>query len=240
MMRVLKSFAPLLCLLLTGAAWASPGSELARRDYDRGNYAVALEKAKPLAESGDSAAQLLLALMYAGGKGLEQSDAQAWQWYWKSAVSGNAEAQLALVGIYRDGRGVAVDSDMANYWQWKVADNFQQGEKAKLEAEITRQKTAERKNKDALAVINIEQCKMPDYAKTGWGYRASGTNQVLFVLGADGAVLEASMPQYSSWTKLDRDILNGYAKSCTFKPAKHNDLTVSSLYALSVTWTVEP
>jgi TPR repeat protein len=56
-------------LAFTSEAWGSPGSELARRDYDRGNYAAALQKAQPLADSGDNGAQMLLGMMYADGKG---------------------------------------------------------------------------------------------------------------------------------------------------------------------------
>ena len=227
-------------MLIASAAHASPGSELARRDYDRGNYDVALQKAQPLAESGDAAAQTLLGLMYAEGKGVARDDAQSWQWYWKAATAGNTQAQLALVAIYRDGRGVAADADMANYWQWKVATGFEQGEKAKVEAEIAHDAAASRKGKDAAPLINQAACKMPDYVKTGYGYRTSGELQVLFMLSADGSVLEASMAKGSSWSKLDHDILNSYAKSCAFTAAKRDGKFVSSLYALPVTWTVEP
>ena len=209
-------------LLFSGAASASPGAELARRDYDRGNYAVALQKAQPLAEAGDPAAQMLLGMMYADGHGVTKDDVQSWQWYWKAAVGGNAQAQLALVGIYRDGRGVVADNDMANYWQWKIATSVEQGEKAKLEAEIARDATVARHNKDALPVINQVQCKMPDYVKTGYGYHATGELQLLFVLSADGGVLEASLPKGSNWSKLDHDILNSFAKSCAFAPAKRD------------------
>ncbi len=237
---LMLTFAFAAGLLFSGGVSASPGAELARRDYDRGNYDVALQKAQPLAVAGDPAAQMLLGMMYADGKGVARDDVQSWQWYWKAAVGGNAQAQLALVAIYRDGRGVAVDNDLANYWQWKVAIAFEQGEKAKLEAEITRAVAASHGNKDAPPVINQAPCKMPDYVKTGYGYRATGELQLLFVLSADGSVLEASMPKTSSWAKLDHDILNSFAKTCVFTPAKRDGKNVSSLYSLPVTWTVEP
>ena len=227
-------------LLFAGAAQASPGSELARRDYDRGNYDVALQKAQPLAEAGDPAAQMLLGMMYAEGRGVTRDDKQSWQWYWKSAVGGDTQSQLALVAIYRDGRGVAADAGMADYWQWKVAESLEQSEKAKLEAEIARVAATSHKNKDAPAVINRAQCKTPDYPKSGYGYHATGELQLLFMLSADGSVLEASMPKGSNWALLDHDILNSYAKTCTFTAAKRDDRNVSSLYSLPVTWSVEP
>jgi hypothetical protein len=227
-------------LLFCGAACASPGSELARRDYDRGNYDVALEKAQALAESGDSGAEMLLGLMYAEGKGVAKDDGQAWQWYWKAAVAGDTRAQLALVAIYREGRGVAADADLSNYWQWKVAVGLEQSEKNKLEGEIARDATASRKNKDAGSILNQGSCKLPDYQKTGYGYHATGELQIAFMLSADGSVLEASAPKNSNWAKLDHDILNSYAKSCTFVAAKRDTKSVSSLYVLPVTWSVEP
>ncbi len=227
-------------LLFANAACASPEAELARRDYDRGHYDIALQKAQPLAAAGDPAAQMLLGMMYADGKGVPKDDVQSWQWYWKAAVGGNAQAQLALVAIYRDGRGVAVDNDMANYWQWKIAIGFEQSEKAKLEAEVARDAATTRKNKDAGPVINQAQCKMPDYVKTGYGYHATGELQLLFVLGASGSVLEASLPKGSNWAVLDHDILNSFAKTCTFVPARRDDKNISSLYSLPLTWSVEP
>ena len=227
-------------LLFSNAVLASPASELARRDYDRGDYDVALQKAKPLAESGDAMAQMLLGMMYADGKGVSQDDVQSWQWYWKAAVGGNTQAQLALVAIYRDGRGVPADAAMSSYWQWKVASMLEDGEKAKLEAEIAHDATVARKNKDAAPTINQAQCKMPDYVKNGYGYRTSGELQILFMLSVNGAVLEASMPQGSNWSLLDHDILNSYAKTCTFTPARSDNKTVSGLYALKVDWAVEP
>ena len=227
-------------LLFAGAACASPGSELARRDYDRGNYDVALQKAQPLAESGDAAAQTLLGMMYAEGRGVAKDEAQSWQWYWKAAVGGDAQAQTALVAIYRGGRGVAADADMSNYWQWKIAAGREQSQKAKLEAEIARDATVTRKGKDSAPVLNPASCKMPDYVKTGYGYHATGELQILFMLSADGSVLEASMPKSSNWSRLDHDILNSYTKSCTFAPTKRDGKTISGLYSLPVTWSVGP
>jgi hypothetical protein len=173
-------------------------------------------------------------------KGVAKDEAQSWSWYWKSAIGGNIQAQLALVAIYRDGKGVAPDANLANYWQWKAAEAYHQGEKAKLQAEITNEAEAKHDNKNLPATVNLEQCKMPPYQKTGYGYHLSGNLQLLFLLNAEGAVLEASLVQGSSWAVLDHDILNSYVKTCTFKPAKHDGKNISSLYSLQASWTVEP
>jgi uncharacterized protein len=232
--------AALFAASIAAPALASPGSELARRDYDRGNYAAALQKLQPLADAGDAGAQALLGLIYAGGKGVDKDDAKAFAWYWKAANGGNGEAQLALIDIYREGRGVAADPSIANYWQWKAAEAFQQGERRKLEAEVA-QKTYPHVDKgNGPATINPASCKMPPYRQTGYGYHLSGTVQLLFLLSADGSLLETSLIQGSSWAALDHEILDSFAKTCTFTPARKDGKTTTSLYSLQTSWTVEP
>ncbi|HEY8024042.1 MAG TPA: energy transducer TonB [Burkholderiaceae bacterium] len=230
----------LLAASVTSQASASPGSELARREFDRGNYAAALQKTQPLADSGDAAAQSLLGLMYADGKGVDRDALQAYAWYWKAASGGNIEAQLALVAIYNEGRGVAADPAMANYWQWKAADAYLQVEKRKLDTEIAQRTNPHVDKNNGPATINLANCKMPPYRQTGYGYHLSGTVHLLFLLSADGSVLETSMLQGSSWAALDHSILDSFAKTCTFTPARKDGKTTTSLYSLETSWAVEP
>ncbi len=232
--------AALFAISLAVPALASPGSELARRDYDRGNYTAALQKLQPLADAGDAGAQSLLGLMYAEGNGVPKDDTNAFSWYWKAANGGNVPAQLALVAIHRDGRGVAADPALANYWQWKAADAYLQGEKRKLEAQVAQQTYPKVDKGNGPATINLALCKMPPYRQTGYGYHLSGTVHLLFLLSADGGILETSMVQGSSWGTLDHEILDSYAKTCTFKPARKDGKTTTSLYSLETSWSVEP
>lgn len=46
-----------------------------------------------MAASGDPSAQLALGLTYQNGRGVQQNDAVAAEWYRKAAAAGNSEAQ---------------------------------------------------------------------------------------------------------------------------------------------------
>src|SRR6185312_2447481 len=61
--------------------------------YDRGDYAAALQRWKPLADKGDAAAQIALGGLYADGLGVNQSYPDAAQWFKRAADQGNARAQ---------------------------------------------------------------------------------------------------------------------------------------------------
>ena len=55
---------------------------------DRKDYATALRTVRPLAQSGDPAAQSLLGTLYALGDGVTQSYKESVDWYRKSAAQG--------------------------------------------------------------------------------------------------------------------------------------------------------
>ncbi len=68
------------------------------------------------AETGDAAAQMELASLYAGGEGVAKDVEAALKWYTKAAEQGNVEAQMKLGGIYIGGRGVRKNSSEAAKW----------------------------------------------------------------------------------------------------------------------------
>jgi len=84
--------------------------------YAKGNYAVALEKFKPLAEGGKAEAQFNLGVMYRQGQGVAQDDKQAVEWWSKAAEQGHVEAQDNLGLRYARGQGVAQDWEQADKW----------------------------------------------------------------------------------------------------------------------------
>ncbi len=65
------------------------------------------------AEAGDPDSQNMLAIMYGDGIGVAQDDAQALDWFRRSAEQDNAHAPYNLALHFRDGRGVPVDTDEA-------------------------------------------------------------------------------------------------------------------------------
>ena len=77
--------------------------------FDSGGYSTALAQLKPLAESGQPLAQVLLGLMYYESKGVSQDYGEAFKWYLRAADQGEPVAQLGLGFMYGAGQGVQQD-----------------------------------------------------------------------------------------------------------------------------------
>jgi hypothetical protein len=69
------------------------------------------------ANSGDTAAQVLLGDCYASGKGVTRDLNLAAEWYRKAAEKGDIGAELHLAALYRDG-GKNFPRDMAQAADW--------------------------------------------------------------------------------------------------------------------------
>jgi TPR repeat protein len=75
------------------------------------------------AESGEAESQYQLAIRYSSGNGVSKDDAEALNWFRKSAESGSAMGQVTLGLIYRQGsRGVKEDPAQAVEWFRKAAN----------------------------------------------------------------------------------------------------------------------
>src|SRR6266487_3629596 len=90
--------------------------------YEAGDYATALKMWRPLAEQGNTDAQYGLGLMYDGGKGVPQDNAEAARWYRKAAEQGLASAQSNLGVLYARGEGVPQDNAQAARWYRRAAE----------------------------------------------------------------------------------------------------------------------
>ena len=86
---------------MTAPAWT--GFDEAVAAYQRGDYATAIRKFRPLAEQGDAETQFNLGIMYDHGQGFRRDDAEAVKWWRKAAEQGIAEAQFNLGGMYSNG-----------------------------------------------------------------------------------------------------------------------------------------
>jgi len=84
--------------------------------YKMGQYDLAFERYLSLAENGRLQGMLNVANMYAEGKGVEQSDRRALNWYRQAAELGDRYAMTQLAGAYREGKGVEKDIERAGYW----------------------------------------------------------------------------------------------------------------------------
>lgn len=82
--------------------------------FQRGMYLTALNLAKPRAEAGDKAAQVLIADIYSRGLGVKRDDVEAAKWYRLAAEQGQPDAQFQYALMLLDGRGVTKDIKQAH------------------------------------------------------------------------------------------------------------------------------
>ena len=118
--------AALLPLAVLFALSANPASsatyEEGKQAYLGKDYAGALAILKPLAENGDSRAQILLGLMYDYGHGVPESPAESLKWYRMAAEQGAPLAQHDVGVKYSLGKGVSQDyAEAARWWQKAAA-----------------------------------------------------------------------------------------------------------------------
>ena len=76
---------------------------------------------KEAGEQGHTDAQTNLAAMYAAGRGVNISGAEAVRWYRKAADAGNVRAQFNLALMYHLGEGITQDYDGAIEWYESAA-----------------------------------------------------------------------------------------------------------------------
>lgn len=83
---------------------------------------IRISKFRQLAEQGDTGAQFLLGLMYAGGHGVPRNTVEAVKWYRMAAEQGGAEAQYNLGFMYDEGMGVPENDEEAAKWYQRSAE----------------------------------------------------------------------------------------------------------------------
>jgi hypothetical protein len=101
---------------------AQAGIEEGMAAYERADYTVALSEFRPLARSGDPAAQYRLGQMYFFGQGVATNPNEAAKWFKSAAEKGNAGAQYHLGLLFDTGRGVKASAAEAASWFRKAAE----------------------------------------------------------------------------------------------------------------------
>jgi len=98
-------------------------SPLAAQDFQKGlaaaqagDFAMALQEWKPLAEAGNADVQYNLGVMYDNGYGVPQDYKEAVKWYRLAAEQGDVDAQYNLGLMYDNGHGVLQDNAIAHMW----------------------------------------------------------------------------------------------------------------------------
>jgi S1-C subfamily serine protease len=127
----------LVMMTLSVVACASPKFptdhfQLGWQAYEAGQYDAALSHWLPLADQGNTDAQLNVGLMYDVGKGVPEDPARAVSWYRQSAERGHAAAQFNLGLMYASGRGVEQDTGQARFWLAQAAGQGLQEARAML------------------------------------------------------------------------------------------------------------
>ena len=82
----------------------------------KGDYGAALSIIRPMANAGDSRAQLALGLMYRNGQGVAQNHVESVKWIRKAAEQGDSEAEYSLGLAFHDGLGMRQDYAEALSW----------------------------------------------------------------------------------------------------------------------------
>ena len=90
--------------------------------YCEGNDTAALQLWRPLAETGDPAAELAIGRLYENGAGTPVDYSAAIGWYRKAADKGVAQAQFYLAMMYDRGRGVPASYPAALVLLLKAGD----------------------------------------------------------------------------------------------------------------------
>lgn len=111
-------------ITMTPTAWAMAAATLEDgiAAYRSGDFGKAVEVWRALADQGVPMAQYRLGDMYAEGKGVEQNDKTAMQWYQRAADHGVADAQYNVAASYAAGLGVAQSDADAVKWFRRAAD----------------------------------------------------------------------------------------------------------------------
>jgi uncharacterized protein len=114
-LRVGAVGAAMVAIALCGVA-AAGQLEDGMAAQERGDPATAMRLLRPLAERGDTRAQLTVGFLYMSGQGVPPDNPEAFKWFRLAANQGEPMAQFNLGSMYRLGWGVPQDYVSAHAW----------------------------------------------------------------------------------------------------------------------------
>lgn len=90
--------------------------------YKMGQYDLAFERYKALAEAGSRQGMYNLANMYSTGQGVGQDSEKAFEWYLRAARDGDRLSMSEVARAYQEGVGVDADPEQAEFWRARAAE----------------------------------------------------------------------------------------------------------------------
>ncbi len=118
---------PALLLALVIATPAHADFTAGKSAYDTKNWEQAIRHLRPLAESGEARAMVLLGNMYAQGYGVTRNEAEAYTLYHRAALAGNNEAMVVTAAMLQQGIGTEANIPQAIAWYKRAADSGHPG-----------------------------------------------------------------------------------------------------------------
>lgn len=108
----------------SGQAWAQAklGAMYVQRGPEARRFGEGLRWLNAAAEQNDIEALRMLSVLAAEGRGMEQSDKEAYKYMRRAADLGSPEAQYALANMLANGRGMPRDMEAAIVWGSKAAE----------------------------------------------------------------------------------------------------------------------
>ncbi len=110
----------LAAVVVLVAAPACTDYEAGKEAYDRGDYATALTKFRPLAQQGDARAQYNLGVMYYRGYGVTKDDVLAHMWLNLAAVRGLETARTLRDRLAEKMTPAQLDDAQRLAREWKL------------------------------------------------------------------------------------------------------------------------
>lgn len=117
----------LLAFMLLFATPAFADFAAGKAAYDTKKWESAIVNLRPLAESGDARAMVLLGNMYAQGYGVTRNEIEAYNLYRRAALAGNSEAMVVTGAMLQQGLGTPTNVADAIAWYKRAAQTGQAG-----------------------------------------------------------------------------------------------------------------
>lgn len=95
--------------------------EAGHKAYQEKKWPLAILNLRPLAETGDARAMILLGNMYLDGFGVGKDTREAFKLYYKAAARHNPDAMVMVAALYQQGIGVPQNPKLAVAWYGRAA-----------------------------------------------------------------------------------------------------------------------